>query len=95
MPEQGLVRLEYQIHVPDILVRRQDAEFSLGMFLNIIRENCGSSWAPDEVHFEHPKPEAWKEHESAFDAPVYFAQSTNALDISGENCSRVRCRRPI
>ena len=30
-PGQGLVRLEYQVHVPDILVRRQDAELSLGM----------------------------------------------------------------
>lgn len=75
----GLVRLEYQIRMPDILARRQDAELSLGMFLNIIRECLGSSWAPEEVHFEHPKPEAWREHESAFDAPVYFSQSTNAL----------------
>jgi AraC-like DNA-binding protein len=67
----GLARLEYQIRMPDILARRQDAELSLGMFLNIIRECLGSSWAPEEVHFEHPKPEAWREHESAFDAPVF------------------------
>src|SRR5262249_51186287 len=78
-PGQGLARLEYRVHVPDILVRRQDAELSLGMFLNIMREALGPSWAPLEVHFEHPKPEGWKEHESAFDAPVYFAQLTNAL----------------
>src|SRR5437868_15325204 len=75
----GLVRFEYQIRMPDILARRQDAELSLGMFLNIIRECLGANWAPEEVHFEHPKPEAWREHESAFDAPVYFSQSTNAL----------------
>jgi AraC-like DNA-binding protein len=75
----GLARLEYQIRVPDILARRQDAELSLGMFLNIMRENLGTSWAPLEVHFEHPRPEAWREHEQAFDAPVYFAQPTNAL----------------
>jgi AraC-like DNA-binding protein len=87
-PERGIVRLEYQIHVPDILARRQDAELSLGMFLNIIRENCGPSWAPLEVHFEHPGPEAWKEHESAFDAPVYFAQSTNALVFRKELFAR-------
>jgi AraC-like DNA-binding protein len=84
----GLARLEYQIRVPDILVRRQDAELSLGMFLNIIRENCGASWAPLEVHFEHPKPEAWKEHENAFDAPVYFSQATNALVFRKELFSR-------
>jgi len=87
-PEQGLVRLEYQIGVPDILVRRQDAELSLGMFLNLIREACGPSWAPLEAHFEHPKPEGWNEHESAFDAPVYFTQSSNALIFRKELFSR-------
>jgi AraC-like DNA-binding protein len=85
---QGLVRLEYQIRVPDILARRQDAELSLGMFLNIMRENLGTSWAPLEVHFEHPRPEAWRQHESAFDAPVYFAQATNALIFRRELFAR-------
>jgi AraC-like DNA-binding protein len=75
----GLIRLEYRIDVADIVARRQDAELSLGMFLNIMREALGPSWSPQEVHFEHPKPEAWHEHESAFDAPVYFAQTVNAL----------------
>lgn len=77
--KDGLLRLEYQIVAPDIVARRQDAELSLGMFLNVIRECCGPKWAPEEVHFEHPRPQAWKEHESAFDAPVYFSQPTNAL----------------
>lgn len=75
----GLTRLEYQIVAPDILWRRQDAELSLGMFLNVIREGCGPHWAPEEVHFEHPRPQMWQEHESAFDAPVYFSQPCNAL----------------
>ena len=52
----GLARLEYQITAPSIVERRQDAELSLGMFLNFFREACGASWAPEEVHFEHPKP---------------------------------------
>ena len=75
----GLARLEYQITAPSIVERRQDAELSLGMFLNFFREACGASWAPEEVHFEHPKPPSAKEHEAAFDAPVYFSQPTNAL----------------
>ncbi len=87
--KDGLLRLEYQIVAPDIVARRQDAELSLGMFLNVIRECCGPKWAPEEVHFEHPRPQAWKEHESAFDAPVYFSQPTNALvfrtDILGRS----------
>jgi AraC-like DNA-binding protein len=87
--KDGLLRLEYQIVAPDIVGRRQDAELSLGMFLNVIRESLGPKWAPEEVHFEHPRPQAWKEHESAFDAPVYFSQPTNALvfrnDILGRS----------
>ncbi len=75
----GLMRLEYQIEASDIVDRRQDAELSLGMFLNVIRECCGRSWAPEEVHFEHPRPAEAKEHERAFDAPVYFSQPCNAL----------------
>lgn len=75
----GLVRLEYRIDAAAILERRQDAELSLGMFLNLVRECCGPGWSPEEVHFEHPKPAAWREHERAFGAPVFFAQPTNAL----------------
>jgi len=75
----GLMRLEYQIYSSEIVERRQDAELSLGMFTNVIRDCCGPKWAPVEVHFEHPRPEFWKEHETAFDAPVYFSQPTNAL----------------
>jgi AraC-like DNA-binding protein len=75
----GLIRLEYRIVAPDIVERRQDAELSLGMFLNVIRECCGSRWSPEEVHFEHPRPAMAKEHESAFGAPVYFSQPANAL----------------
>ena len=75
----GLMRLEYQIVAPEIMERRQDAELSLGMFLNVFRECCGTRWAPEEVHFEHPQPVDWREHEQAFSAPVYFSQPTNAL----------------
>lgn len=75
----GLMRLQYQIEVPDILDRRQDAELSLGMFLNVIREACGSYWAPEEVHFEHPQTIDTYDHIRAFGAPVYFSQPTNAL----------------
>ncbi|MFA5956598.1 AraC family transcriptional regulator [Hyphomicrobium sp.] len=75
----GLVRLEYRIVAPQIIERRQDAELSLGMRLNLIREAMGPSWAPEEVHFEHPKPEAWREHERAFGSPVFFSQPANAI----------------
>lgn len=77
--DEGLMRLEYQITAPAIVERRQDAELSLGMFLNFFRECCGARWSPEEVHFEHPRPAEAREHEAAFDAPVYFSQPTNAI----------------
>ena len=73
------MRLEYQIRTPAILARRQDAELSLGQFTNVIRECCGRHWSPDEVHFEHPRPEGWRQHEMAFGAPVFFGSTTNAI----------------
>jgi AraC-like DNA-binding protein len=76
---EGLMRLEYRIEAPDIVERRQDAELSLGMFLNLFRECLGPAWAAEEVHFEHPKPAGWREHERAFSAPAYFSQPANAL----------------
>lgn len=75
----GLMRLEYQIQAPEIVDRRQDAELSLGMFLNVFRDGLSNNWTPEEVHFEHPQPEDWQAHETAFSAPVYFSQPTNAL----------------
>ena len=75
----GLVRLEYRIVAPQIVERRQDAELSLGMFMNVIRECCGTRWAPEEVHFEHPKPAAAREHEAAFGAPVAEATIVGAV----------------
>lgn len=84
----GLVKLAYQVQVPDIVARRQDAELSLGMFLNIIREACGPAWAPEEVHFEHPKPEGWRAHEGTFSAPVFFSQESNALVFRRSACAR-------
>lgn len=86
--DDGLVRLEYQITEPSIVERRQDAELSLGMFLNVLRECCGNNWSPEEVHFEHPKPECAREHEDAFGAPVYFSQRTNALLFAPDSLAR-------
>ncbi|MDQ2633876.1 MAG: AraC family transcriptional regulator [Pseudomonadota bacterium] len=73
------VRLDYQIHAPAIVARRQDAELSLGQFVNLIRECCGRSWSPVEIQFEHPRPEEWRQHEIAFGAPVFFGCHSNSI----------------
>lgn len=74
-------RLDYQVRHGAILYRRQDAELTLGMFLNVIRYALGKNWAPRAVHFEHPRPEQWHEHSKVFDAPVWFEQPYNSLII--------------
>lgn len=73
------VRLDYQIHTPAIVARRQDAELSLGQFVNLIRECCGRSWTPVEIQFEHPQPEEWRHHETVFGAPVFFGCDSNSI----------------
>ncbi len=85
---QGLLSFNYRIFDNQILNRRQDAELSLGMFVNIFRHCYGPGWAPDEVHFEHPKPADWREHERAFKAPVYFGQRANSLVFRADDLER-------
>ena len=74
----GLMRLQYQITAPAIVERRQDAELSLGMFLNFFRECCGPSWAPEEVHFEHPNPPLARARDGLRRADLFFAADQRA-----------------
>ena len=70
---ENRLHLEYRIETPAIVARRQDAELSLGQFSNVVRECCGRNWSPLEIHFEHPRPAEWRQHETAFGAPVFFS----------------------
>ena len=93
--DDGRLMLEYQIRAPDIVERRQDAELSLGMFLNMFRECLGRSWTPDAVYFEHPRPPDADEHEAAFGAPACFSQPANALVFRPDVLARpMPCRDP-
>ena len=89
----GRLMLQYQILVPDIVERRQDAELSLGMFLNVFRECLGRRWTPEAVYFEHPKPLDAEQHEAAFGAPACFSRPTNALVFRPEALERPMPRR--
>ncbi|HVE23603.1 MAG TPA: AraC family transcriptional regulator [Acidocella sp.] len=77
--ETGLLRLEYRILDWRIFDRRQDAELSLAMFQNLLRQAYGPGFALEEVHFEHPEPGERAAHAATFNAPVFFGQRTNAL----------------
>lgn len=72
-------RFDYQVRHGAIVARRQDAELTLGMLLNLLRHVLGATWAPRAVQFEHPRPEGWHEHRRLFDAPVSFSHSCNAM----------------
>lgn len=74
-----MLRLTYKILDPRISDKRQDAELSMGMFLNIFRHALGKRWHPLEVWFEHEKMTDCCAHESVFGSPVGFGRSTNAL----------------
>ncbi len=84
----GMLQLEYQVRDPQIIQRRQDAELSLGMFLNVFRNCYGQHWHPEEVYFEHPKPENCNEHQTAFNAPVFFNQNVNAIVFKEKELER-------
>ena len=81
----GLIRdadifwLSYRIFDPRIENRRQDAELSMGMFLNIFRHALGPKWSPLEVRFEHDATDSAYGHEKVFGAPIRFGRRTNAF----------------
>lgn len=71
--------LTYRILDGSVIERRQDAELTMGMFVNIFRTCLGSRWKPDIVLFEHPRPAFWRQHEFVFDAEILWSQPQNAI----------------
>ncbi|BAN46503.1 AraC family transcriptional regulator [Metapseudomonas resinovorans] len=72
-------RFDYQVRHGAILDRRQDAELTMGMALNLVRHVLGHDWTPRAVAFEHERPEGWREHGEAFGAPVQFGRPCNFM----------------
>lgn len=74
------VGVSYSIVDRSVTERRQDAELSLAVILNLLRAALGNDWTPDEVHFAHAKPgEGARRHEAVFGAPIYFQQNCNRI----------------
>lgn len=74
-------RFDYQVRHGAINERRQDAELTMGMALNLVRHVLGPDWAPRQVAFEHAQPQGWHEHRDVFRADVRFGQGCNSLLI--------------
>ncbi|ADJ61540.1 AraC family transcriptional regulator [Herbaspirillum seropedicae] len=81
----GLAYVEYRITDPLITQRRQDAELSIGMFFNVLRQALGQQWSPLEIRFEHGALHGKEEHEHIFGAPIQFSQGTNAIVLRGSD----------
>ncbi|KGE67615.1 MULTISPECIES: AraC family transcriptional regulator [Pseudomonas] len=74
------VSLSYQITDPAIVQRRQDAEFSLGIALSLLREvTQNAELKPQRVDFEHPAPTDLTAYRELFQCPVHFNQRDNRL----------------
>lgn len=74
-----LAAITYQIRDDRITPRRQDAEFSIGVILRLVRAYAGGRCEPVEVHLEHSAVGHRRVYEHAFDCPVYFRQTRNAV----------------
>ncbi|ATA25252.1 hypothetical protein BIY26_19500 [Brenneria goodwinii] len=84
----GGCRLEYRVDDAVVIDRRQNAELSMMIFLNIMRHVLGTDWAPAKVHFAHPAPRAKRAHLQLFGSAVYFQKPQNAIFFSREVLER-------
>jgi AraC-like DNA-binding protein len=74
-----LVSLEYQVTDGRLVERRQDAELSIGIYMNVFRRCLGADWSPEEVHFEHLKGDGSSEMRDLLKVPVHFGQKMNSI----------------
>jgi len=76
---QDRAAVTYGIVDGTVAGRRQDAELSIAVVLNLMRLALGPRWAPHEIHFAHPRPQSCRAHDAAFGAPIYFLQDDNRI----------------
>lgn len=79
--EDGVATLTYRILNPDIWPRRQDAEFTLSVLVELIRRGAGSAWTPDLVCFEHSAARSQTSSMAAAGSLCLFDCETNALSF--------------
>ncbi len=88
LEEDGLLWLFYHVLDPRVPDHRQDAELSLGMFVNIFKTALGPNWHPLEVRLEHERQDGADQHEKAFGCPVLFGRRTNAIGFRSADLQR-------
>lgn len=90
--DRGVCRLEYYVLDGSIVERRQDAELSLAILCNVMRQTDGTAWAPLEVHFEHCRPNSLVDHHRVFGADLLFGQARNAILFDAKDLERPMLR---
>jgi AraC-like DNA-binding protein len=63
---------------------RQQAEFTLAVFVQFCRQATKTDLVPQAVEFSHPAPADVSEHERIFRAPLSFGRPTSALLLPPE-----------
>lgn len=79
------ITLAYQVTDASIVRRRQDAELTICILLNLLREvtQC-EQLMPLRVDFEHQPPDDLAYHRKVFTCPIRFDQPDNRLYFSRE-----------
>mgnify|MGYP001764975955 CR=1 FL=1 len=86
--EGDLWHFSYAIRHDAITPRLQDAEYSIGVMCNLLKQYLGPQSNPVEVHFEHQCQGALRWYEGYFGCPVYFEQANNRLYLDASLLDR-------
>jgi AraC-like DNA-binding protein len=71
--------LSYGIADSSVQEKQQDAELSLAVLLNLLRQALGQVWCPSEVHFAHRRLGSSLPHQRVFGAAVRFEEEANRI----------------
>lgn len=80
--EEGEIARLVHGHCPEQLGPRHPVEGMLAISLLVGRRNLGEDFAPEAVHFTHPRPERVSTQERVFGAPVHYGCARNELVLS-------------
>jgi AraC-like DNA-binding protein len=78
---QGMVRFEYRPHGSSSVSPRHDNEWTLGFFVNFIRERVRSDWCPRSVTFTNAPPAKLGELHRVFGTSISFYQATTGFEF--------------
>ncbi len=73
---------EYRIIKPTRNAPRHDIDWSLGTYIQEVRNAIGDSWSPDSVSLSYEKPEGIDELIRVYGEKILFSQKTNSFTVN-------------